>query len=108
LRTFKNDLKDIIHEPFMDLSEKEYAAWFTDRHSEAKRHICRNPWLLSDIQPNGDVNFCVDFPDHVIGNIRYSTLEQAWNSQKADQFRDYLQKRSLPICFRCGAQYIPG
>jgi len=34
---------------------------------------CRNPWCLVDIQPNGDVNFCIDFPDYTIGNIKAQT-----------------------------------
>ena len=107
-RSFKENLEDIIHEPFMDFSEREYKIWFSNSHKEARQRTCRNPQVLSDILPNGDVNFCVDFPDYIIGNIRNSTLEQIWNSQKADKFRSYLQKKSLPICFRCGAQYISG
>lgn len=106
LRSFKNNLHDVIAEPFMDFSEKEYKIWFSNSCKEARQHPCRNPWTLSDIQPNGDVNFCVDFPDYVIGNIRHRTLEQIWNGQKADTFRCYVNKRSLPICFRCGARYI--
>jgi radical SAM protein with 4Fe4S-binding SPASM domain len=107
-RLFKENLHDVIREPFMDFSEKEYRVWFSNSHNEARQRTCRNPRVLSDIQSNGDVNFCVDFPDYIIGNIRNSTLEQIWNSQKADKFRSYLKEKSLPVCSRCGAQYMSG
>ncbi|MFH1190823.1 MAG: radical SAM protein [Candidatus Omnitrophota bacterium] len=108
LRAFKKNLKELTHVPFMNLSEAGYKRWFTNCYQEAKKHTCRNPWLLADIQPNGDVNFCVDFPDYVIGNVRNSSLEEIWNSKKANKFREYLEKKPLPICFRCGAQYMSG
>jgi radical SAM protein with 4Fe4S-binding SPASM domain len=108
LRSFKKNLHEVVREPFMDFSEKEYRAWFSNSNEKVNRHTCHNPWVLADIQPNGDVNFCVDFPDYIIGNIRYNSLQQIWNGGKADKFRNYLEKKSLPICFRCGAQYMSG
>jgi len=108
LRAFKKNLKDVVYAPFMGLTESEYEAWFSNCHDLAKRHICRNPQVLADIQPNGGVNFCVDLPDYVIGNIRHDTLEHIWKGPQAGKFRAYLKNRSLAVCRRCGAQYIPG
>ncbi|MCG2711519.1 MAG: radical SAM protein [Candidatus Omnitrophica bacterium] len=108
LRHFKKNLKDIVYVPFMDFSEKQYTVWFSNCTKEAKKHTCGNPWALADIQPNGDVNFCVDFPDYIIGSILYNTLGEIWKKERAEKFRAYLQEKSLPICLRCGAQYISG
>lgn len=107
-RSFKRVLKNVVRDPFMDFSEKDYRMWFTNCSVRPKRHACRNPELLADIQPNGDVNFCVDFPDYSIGNVRDTTLGEIWKSEKAKRFRAYVAKRSLPLCFRCTARYISG
>lgn len=108
LRNFKRNLKEITYVPFMDFSEKEYALWFRNSYQKVRKRACRNPWVLADVHPDGGVNFCVDFPDYAIGNIRNNSLSEIWKSEKAEKFRAYLQNRPLPICFRCGAQYISG
>ena len=32
---------------------------------------------LIDIQPDGEANFCVDFPDYSIGNVKQASIEAA-------------------------------
>ncbi len=76
--------------------------------SKVGTYDCRNPWKLLDIQPNGDANFCVDFPDYIVGNITDQTIAEIWNSDRAELFRDYLKQHPLPICNRCGAKYMSG
>jgi radical SAM protein with 4Fe4S-binding SPASM domain len=61
---------------------------------------------LIDIQPNGEANFCVDFPDYSIGNVRDSSIGEIWNSSRAQRFRDYRREKPLAVCHRCGAKYI--
>lgn len=105
-KRFKNNLREINLIPFMDYTEDNYIQWFKDDHTKVDTYNCQNPWRLLDIQPNGDVNFCVDFPDYIIGNINEHSLSEIWNNDKSEKFRTYLKKQSLPICNRCGAKYM--
>ena len=61
---------------------------------------------LIDIQPNGDANFCVDFPDFVMGNVRQHSIAEVWNSAAAGSFRAYRRAQPLAVCHRCGAKYM--
>jgi MoaA/NifB/PqqE/SkfB family radical SAM enzyme len=101
------DLGDIENFPFMPLSEDEYLTWFRDTITPVTPLSCTNVERLIDIQPNGECNFCIDFPDYIIGNVKDSTLKELWNSPEAECFRAYRRKQSLAVCYRCGAKYCP-
>lgn len=62
---------------------------------------CYVPNNMISIFANGDVGFCSDFPDYIIGNIKRQSFEEIWNSKKAKKFRGYLNNKLLPICNRC-------
>jgi radical SAM protein with 4Fe4S-binding SPASM domain len=59
-----------------------------------------------DIQPNGSVNFCTDFPDVIIGNVMENSIKEIWNSEMAQKFRNIRNEKVLPVCVRCGAKYM--
>lgn len=105
-KAFKKNLKNIRLIPFMNFSEKEYRSWFRDSRKPVGSKRCMNPDRLIDIQPNGDANFCVDFPDYILGNIKNNSIKELFNNEKAKAFRRYLTKKSLPVCSRCGAKYM--
>jgi len=105
-RNFKSNLGNIRLVPFMPFSEEDYSNWFGDCVSPAGKSGCSNPWKLLDIQPDGEANFCVDFPDYSLGNVTKNTIEELWNNKRADRFREYLSKQPLPACARCGAKYM--
>lgn len=107
-REFVNGLKGIDSYPYMPLTEEEYRTWFSDVKTPVAAAVCGNTEKLIDIQPDGSANFCVDFPDYIIGNVRGSTIKQLWNSQQAQKFRDYRSKKPLAVCARCGAKYMAG
>ena len=90
----------------MPFSLKDYRMWFADTTTPVGKLPCKNVEKLIDIQPNGDANFCVDFPDYVIGNVCKHTIEEVWNSLKAERFREYRREKPLAVCYRCGAKYI--
>lgn len=108
LAKYKASLKDLHDYPYMAFSEQEYQAWFSDAQTPVGPTTCNNVERLVDIQPNGDANFCVDFPDYTIGNVQESSLEALWNGERARHFREFRRTTPLPICFRCGAKYMSG
>lgn len=105
-RAYRNSLGDIYSYPYMPLSEDQYKAWFSDALTPVEDTTCNNVERLIDIQPNGDANFCVDFPDYSFGNVKEATIKELWNGEKATRFRDYRRKRPLSVCHRCGAKHM--
>jgi radical SAM protein with 4Fe4S-binding SPASM domain len=110
-RKFIDNLKGIKEYPYMGpagkaFHENELLEWFSNPTSIVGRPDCMNVEKYADIQPNGDVNFCCDFPDYVIGNVKKLTIYETWNSERADHFRKYRREKPLPICYRCGAKYM--
>jgi radical SAM protein with 4Fe4S-binding SPASM domain len=63
---------------------------------------CIQPWVVTEIMPNGDVATCRDYPDYVCGNIQKNPLLEIWNNDKYRRFRQSLKGDGLlPICARC-------
>jgi MoaA/NifB/PqqE/SkfB family radical SAM enzyme len=98
-------LDGIENFPFMPFSLNEYKEWFENSNTTVGSDQCMNVEKLIDIQPNGDANFCIDFPDYCIGNVKERTIEQIWNSERAEKFRNYRRVKPLAVCYRCGAKY---
>ena len=70
----------------------------------APRDRCVCPWLHVDIDYNGDVHFCVDFPEYVLGNIMDDDILTIFNNDKAAFFRATLRQSPggiFPGCSRC-------
>ena len=105
-RTYLANLDGITDYPYMDLSEDEYQTWFRDASTPVKSSACRNIEDLIDIQPDGEANFCVDFPDYNIGNVKDASIAELWNSERAQQFRVYRRGNPFAVCGRCGAKYM--
>ena len=105
-KTYKTSLDEIYNYPYLPLSEEEYKIWFENTTTPVGHISCSNVEKLLDIQPTGEANFCVDFPDYSIGNVFESTMEEIWNSEKAEKFREYRRNNLLAACYRCGAKYM--
>lgn len=70
------------------------------------RKTCFSPWLSLEVRPNGDLTFCPDFPDYIIGNINEETFADIWNGARARKFRRLLiEKGNFPLCSRCCGLY---
>lgn len=104
-QNYISTLGGIENFPFMPLSFDEYKEWFSNSCSVVGLERCLNVENLIDIQPNGDANFCIDFPDYVFGNIKDKSIEEVWNSEEAEIFRKYRREKPLAVCYRCGAKY---
>ncbi|MBK7106260.1 MAG: radical SAM protein [Ignavibacteriae bacterium] len=100
-----SSLNGIENFPFMPFGINEYKEWFDNSYSVVGSEKCFNVESLIDIQPNGDANFCIDFPDYVFGNVKNNSIEEIWNSEKAEKFRKYRREKPLAVCYRCGAKY---
>ena len=68
------------------------------------RNKCSVPWSQADIDYNGDVHFCADYPDYVLGNIKEDSFFDIYNNDRAKKFRDTLKESPeglFPGCVRC-------
>lgn len=105
-REFKARLGDRALIPWMELSEQDYREWFSNCRTSVGKTKCQSPWRLLDIQPNGDANFCIDFPDYVIGNVTDHSVRELWHGERAERFRRRIEHNLLPICNCCGVKYV--
>jgi radical SAM protein with 4Fe4S-binding SPASM domain len=106
LRQYLDSLGDINDVPYLPMTEDEYVEWFANPDTTVKSDDCQNVEMLADIQPDGSVNFCVDYPDYSFGNVKEKSLKELWNSPEAEKFRIYRRKQPLQACHRCGAKYM--
>jgi MoaA/NifB/PqqE/SkfB family radical SAM enzyme len=68
------------------------------------RNNCIVPWCQADINYNGDVHFCADYPDYILGNIREQSFKDIYNGDRANYFRKTLhacEGGMFPGCLRC-------
>ena len=88
------------------ISPQEVETYYSRPALLLGKKICFSPWLNPEIRPNGDVTFCPDFPDYIIGNLKEESFMEIWNGERARKFRAVLLKRGLfPICSRCCGLY---
>ena len=105
-RQFNARLQGMRLYPYLPLTEEQYRIWFRDAVTPVGALSCQNVESLLDIQPHGDANFCVDFPDFSIGNVQTASIASLWNNEQAEAFRAYRRRQPFPVCFRCGARYM--
>ncbi len=105
-RQYQANLGEIISYPYLPLDENQFRDWFTSPERPVGPQYCLNVEELIDIQPDGSANFCVDFIDYSFGSIREASIEELWNGERAENFRNYRRKRSLAVCYRCGAKFM--
>jgi radical SAM protein with 4Fe4S-binding SPASM domain len=82
--------------------------YFSDFGQTFGHRMCPVAWYFAQVEPDGEVTFCGDFPDYFIGNVRKQTFREIWTGEKARRFRAKLAKEPLPICARCCGNYVYG
>ena len=82
--------------------------YFADFSKTFGHNLCPVAWYFAQVEPDGEVCFCGDFPDYFIGNVRKSSFREIWTGAKAAKFREKLAKEPLPICARCCGNYVYG
>jgi MoaA/NifB/PqqE/SkfB family radical SAM enzyme len=105
-RLYKENLGDLYNYPYMAMDEEQYRVWFADAQAQVGPPHCQNVEKYVDIQPDGSANFCVDFVDYSFGNVKDASIEQLWNGEPAERFREFRRKQPLAACYRCGAKYM--
>ncbi|GJM43372.1 MAG: radical SAM protein [Gemmatimonadota bacterium] len=85
-----------------DLKDDQIVPYYDDPTTLFGYGNCIQPWLVTEILPNGDVATCRDYPDYVCGNIQKDDLLTIWNNDKYRKFRTSIHEDGLlPICSRC-------
>lgn len=91
-----------------DVPAEKVPEYFSDFSQTFGHNLCPVAWYFAQVEPDGEVCFCGDFPDYFIGNVRKQSFREIWNGEKAWKFREKLAKEPLPICARCCGNYVYG
>jgi MoaA/NifB/PqqE/SkfB family radical SAM enzyme len=91
-----------------DVPAERVPEYFSDFSQTFGHNICPVAWYFAQVEPDGEVCFCGDFPDYFIGNVRKQSFHEIWTGEKAWKFREKLAKEPLPICARCCGNYVYG
>ena len=91
-----------------DVPPDRIPEYFRDFSQTFGHTMCPVAWYFAQVEPDGEVCFCGDFPDYFIGNVRRQTFREIWTGEKAGKFREKLAREPLPICARCCGNYVYG
>ncbi|MDQ2977901.1 MAG: radical SAM protein [Acidobacteriota bacterium] len=91
-----------------DVPAEKVPEYFSDFSKTFGHNLCPVAWYFAQVEPDGDVTFCGDFPDYIIGNVRKQPFREVWTGEKATRFREKLAKEPLPICNRCCGNFVYG
>ena len=97
---------DVRFSVFPSINDKSIQDWFKDTNIPVSYDRCYSPWYMVNVMPNGDVNFCCDFGDYIIGNITQEPLLDMWFNNKALKFREEIMNERFSICKRCGVKQL--
>jgi len=68
------------------------------------RNNCVVPWCQLNVNYNGDVHYCADYPDYILGNIKDQSVKEIYNGDRANKFRKEIhdcEGGMFPGCLRC-------
>ncbi|MDR0643499.1 MAG: radical SAM protein [Treponema sp.] len=85
------------------LNPKKIHTYYADLETPVRRH-CIVPWCQTDINYNGDMHFCADYPDYILGNIKEQSFTEIYNGERANRFRKAIHACKggmFPGCLRC-------
>ena len=91
-----------------DVPAEKVPEYFSDFRQTFGHNLCPVAWYFAQIEPDGEVCFCGDFPDYFIGNVRKQAFAEIWTGEKAWKFREKLAREPLPICNRCCGNFVYG
>jgi MoaA/NifB/PqqE/SkfB family radical SAM enzyme len=100
------DNKEIKFQLIPHINDESIKTWFDDSGMLVSYDRCYAPWFLVNVMPDGDVNFCADIGDYIIGNITEHSLKDIWFGEKAESFRTKILEERFSICRRCPVNFF--
>jgi len=85
------------------LNPEKTDTYYADLETPVRNH-CIVPWCQTNINYNGDVHFCADYPDYILGNIKEQSFKEIYNGDRANKFRKTIhacEGGMFPGCLRC-------
>jgi radical SAM protein with 4Fe4S-binding SPASM domain len=85
------------------LNPDKLAVYYNDLTTPV-RNGCIVPWCQANVNYNGDVHFCADYPDYILGNINEKPFAEIYNGERANRFRRVISSSEggiIPSCLRC-------
>lgn len=85
------------------LNPEKINTYYSDLETPVRNH-CIVPWCQANVNYNGDVHFCADYPDYILGNITQQSFKEIYNGDRANKFRKELHNCEgglFPGCLRC-------
>jgi radical SAM protein with 4Fe4S-binding SPASM domain len=85
------------------LNPEKTHTYYADLETPVRSH-CIVPWCQTNINYNGDVHFCADYPDYILGNITEQSFKEIYNGDRANRFRKTIhscENGMFPGCLRC-------
>jgi radical SAM protein with 4Fe4S-binding SPASM domain len=85
------------------LNPEKTHTYYAELETPVRNH-CVVPWCQLNVDYNGDVHFCADYPDYILGNIKEQPIKEIYNGERANKFRKALhdcEGGMFPGCLRC-------
>jgi MoaA/NifB/PqqE/SkfB family radical SAM enzyme len=85
------------------LNPEKTHTYYSELETPVRNH-CVVPWCQLNVNYNGDVHFCADYPDYILGNIKDQPIKEIYNGDRANLFRKTLHECEggmFPGCLRC-------
>jgi radical SAM protein with 4Fe4S-binding SPASM domain len=92
------------------LNPEKINTYYGDLEIPVRTH-CSVPWSQANIDYDGGVHFCADYPDYKLGNIKEQGFFEIFNGERARRFRDVLKASPdgvFPGCVRCYQNMLCG
>jgi len=85
------------------LNPEKTNVYYGDLETPVRNH-CIVPWCQANVNYNGDVHFCADYSDYILGNITGQSFKEIFNGDRANKFRKAIHTSEggmFPGCLRC-------
>jgi len=85
------------------LNPEKTHTYYAELETPVRSH-CIVPWCQANVNYNGDVHFCADYPDYILGNITRQSFREIINGERANLFRKTIRECKdgmFPGCLRC-------
>ncbi|MDR2965144.1 MAG: radical SAM protein [Treponema sp.] len=85
------------------LNPEKTHTYYAELETPVRNH-CVVPWCQLNVNYNGDVHFCADYPDYILGNITEQPIKEIYNGERANLFRKTIHECEggmFPGCLRC-------